>query len=190
VIRITLQTFSHSSMFSHMNPDVLVTRSSYEPGYNRNPEVTSVVTERRINPFSQQLLPVVRRDHFNPRILIFRRLRCHVFLSLVQPCGYPDTLHRHSLMHRCVSFISCFSKHLLLPVAVVAAILACVLCEWLARTPFSMVVVVRSLFTTPGSKGSSQVQSLRDYYLLLVLISRLVVSYVYEYAYYICCYTY
>jgi hypothetical protein len=39
-------------MFSHLNPDVLVTRSSYEPRYNRNPEVTSVVTERRINPFS------------------------------------------------------------------------------------------------------------------------------------------
>jgi hypothetical protein len=39
-------------MFSHLNPDVLVTRNSYEPGYNRNPEVTSVVTERRINPFS------------------------------------------------------------------------------------------------------------------------------------------
>jgi hypothetical protein len=35
-----------------MNPDITVTRSSYEPGYNRNPEVTSVVTERRINPFS------------------------------------------------------------------------------------------------------------------------------------------
>jgi hypothetical protein len=52
VIRITLQTFSHSSMFSHLNPDVLVTRNSYEPGYNRNPEVTSEVTERRINPFS------------------------------------------------------------------------------------------------------------------------------------------
>jgi hypothetical protein len=42
-------------MFSHLNPDVLVTRSSYEPGYNRNPEVTSVVTERRINPFSDHM---------------------------------------------------------------------------------------------------------------------------------------
>jgi hypothetical protein len=39
-------------MFSHLNPDVCVARNSYEPGYNRNPEVTSVVTERRINPFS------------------------------------------------------------------------------------------------------------------------------------------
>jgi hypothetical protein len=40
-------------MFSHLNPDVLVTQSSYEPGYNRNPEVFYVVTERRINPFSK-----------------------------------------------------------------------------------------------------------------------------------------
>jgi hypothetical protein len=52
VIRITLQTFSHSSMFSHLNPDVPVTQSSYEPGYSRYPEVTSEVTERRTNPFS------------------------------------------------------------------------------------------------------------------------------------------
>jgi hypothetical protein len=40
-------------MFSHLSPDVLVTRNSYEPGYNCNPEVTSVVTERRINLFSR-----------------------------------------------------------------------------------------------------------------------------------------
>jgi hypothetical protein len=39
-------------MFSHLNPDVLVTRNSYELGYNRNPEVSSEVIERRTNPFS------------------------------------------------------------------------------------------------------------------------------------------
>jgi hypothetical protein len=39
-------------MFSHLNLDVHVTQNSYEPGYNRNPEVTPEVTERRTNPFS------------------------------------------------------------------------------------------------------------------------------------------
>jgi hypothetical protein len=39
-------------MFSHLNPDVHVTRNSYEPGYSRNLEVTSEVTEPRTNPFS------------------------------------------------------------------------------------------------------------------------------------------
>jgi hypothetical protein len=39
-------------MFSHLNPDVHVTRNSYEPGYSLNPEVTSEVTERRTNPVS------------------------------------------------------------------------------------------------------------------------------------------